>query len=81
MTDPLDQQIILSRYYFQKLDADGLHDLYDTITHESLHRGQSRFVMMLHPLDHPEIYKEAGERAMKFYETHGEDTCACGDSP
>lgn len=78
-TDPLDQNVILSNFYSGQLDADGLRSAYKTIVHESLHRGQNRVVMMMHPFSHPDIYREANERTNKFYEANGADTCLCGE--
>jgi hypothetical protein len=67
-TNPLSLDISISDRYLQKLNCKEIGELFETITHESIHRSRPRWDMISRPVTHPDIYADAARRAREAQE-------------
>jgi uncharacterized protein RhaS with RHS repeats len=61
-TDPLSKNIWVDDKYLGCLTCQELEELYETITHEAIHRTGPRWDMLRRPSRHQDIYDEARRR-------------------
>ena len=61
-TNPITKDITLDSRWLEPLNCDQLFALFDTITHESIHRTRPRWDMISRPIHHPDIYEDAARR-------------------
>ncbi len=66
ITNPITRGVTISKFYRGDLDRKQLSGLYQLLTHESIHRTKPRMDSIMRPLNHPDIYQEAGERTAEF---------------
>jgi hypothetical protein len=62
ITNPFTLQISINDRYLQKLSCKELEGLFETITHESIHRTRPRSDMFARPSKHQDIYDDAARR-------------------
>jgi hypothetical protein len=76
LTDLFTKDISISDRFLKQLDCKQLQGLFDLLTHESIHRTRPRMDMILRPINHPDIVKDAARRtreARRFIENY----CRC----
>lgn len=61
-TNPITKDISLDTRWLQPLNCDQLFALFETITHESIHRTRPRWDMITRPVHHKDIYDDAARR-------------------
>src|SRR5581483_11682061 len=54
--------VSISDIYLKQLSCDQLNQLFNVLTHESIHRTRPFSDMLRRPINHPDIYEDAGRR-------------------